>query len=198
MSEYGDFIDRCIREGADIPLGNPFSSHCAMCGEPLGERRLCPKDPAKRECSNCVEVLAREKLTFDPALCEGKCVNCGLPLLIDRAYAFACPKIPHGWCWCFSKEARDAAIAGLAARRGDEEGSNASVPNSTDETGRKMGSHAMASVETTLSTSTVGRSPDGVSARGTSEKACALGFAGCLEDHSAEDDVNVHRQVTHE
>lgn len=117
MSDYSTFIDRCIREGVAIPLGNPFSTHCTMCGEPLGERRKCPKDPAHRDCSNCVEVLSRETLTFDPALCSGECVTCGLPLLANLAYAFACPKHPHGG-WCFSKEARDEAIARSRARCG--------------------------------------------------------------------------------
>lgn len=109
MSGYAEFIDRCIREGVDIPLGNPSSSHCVMCGEPLGERRSCPRDPARRECSNCVEVLSREKLTFDPALCEGECVNCGLPLLLDMPYAFTCPG-HHGGGWCFSAKQRDESL----------------------------------------------------------------------------------------
>lgn len=32
--------------------------------------------------------------------------------------------------------------------------------------------------------------------RAPSEARCLLGYVGCLEDHSAEDDVNVHRQVS--
>lgn len=113
MSDYHEFIERCRREGVDIPLGNPSSPSCVMCGELLGERRPCPKDPAKRDCAPCIEILARETLTFDPTLCLGECVNCKFPLLVNLPYAFVCPKHPGGG-WCFSKEARDNALAKLS------------------------------------------------------------------------------------
>lgn len=112
MSQYKDFIEKCRREGVAIPLGNPFSTHCIMCGEALGGRRLCPIDPARRDCASSFEVLARESLVFDPTLCFGECMLCGLPLLVDLVFAFTCPKHPNGG-WCFSRKAHDK----IAARR---------------------------------------------------------------------------------
>ncbi len=110
MGDYGDFIARCKRDGVEIPLGNPSCPNCVICGQLLGERRPCPKDPAKRDCSPSVEVLARESLVFDASFCEGECVTCGLPVSRDFAYGFVCPKHP-GQGWCFTKKEQDAMLA---------------------------------------------------------------------------------------
>ncbi len=114
---YSEFIEKCKREGTEIPLGRPDSQHCVMCGKGLGERRPCPKDPAKRNCSPCVEILAREGLAFEAGDCLGECVMCKLPVSRNFAYGFICPKHP-GQGWCFTKEERDAMLARKAAREG--------------------------------------------------------------------------------
>ena len=116
---------------------------------------------------------------------------------VDRIEEAIAPEAPY------RPTTVERILALLVAVRNEERGTegvttNESVSNAGGAPDRaEMASHAVAQAAEPRAAVAPGRDTDALLANGQgSTRCCLLGYDGCREDHSAEDDVNVHRQVS--